>query len=99
MPNDVILLTPETATARQLSAAVFTLMIIRGRAGETPDRDATLRVSMTEGPKAWIETEERRAEAVVRRLRASNPRYVPGYGMVRATTLRLPAGGLDLQRK
>jgi hypothetical protein len=94
-PNDVILLTPETATARQLSAAVLTLLAARATAGERPSQAATVRVNMTEGPQAWIETEERRAEGIVRRLRRSNPRYVPGYGFVRATMVSLPAGALN----
>jgi hypothetical protein len=89
-PMDMILLTPATATARQLSAAVFTLLVVRAKQGETPSRDNLVRVVMTEGPEAWIDTEERRAEAVVRRLRRANPQYVAGFGLVPSTTLYLP---------
>ncbi len=48
-----------------------------------------------EGPTAWIETEERRAEAMVRRLRRANARYVPGFGFVPAVRLTVPARALQ----
>ena len=90
----MILLTPATATARQLSAAVFTLLVVRAKQGETPSRDNLARVVMTEGPKAWIDTEDRHAERVVRRLRRANPQYVAGFGLVPATTLYLPVNAV-----
>src|SRR5690349_167735 len=39
-PKDAILLTPETATARQLSAAVFTFLTFQAVGGSDDDRDA-----------------------------------------------------------
>jgi len=99
--KDYILLTRGTATARQLSAAVFTLLTVHTTAGTVPNRDAIVRVHGAEGPAAWIETEERRAELLVRRLRRSNAHYVPGFGFVPAVRLTVPAGALQgqLRRK
>lgn len=99
--KDYILLTRRTATARQLSAAVFTLLTVHATAGTVPNRDAVVRVHAAEGPAAWIETEERRAEVLVRRLRRNNAQYVPGFGFVPAVRLTVPAGALQgrLRRK
>ncbi|MHB1072316.1 MAG: hypothetical protein ACYC3Q_05765 [Gemmatimonadaceae bacterium] len=92
--RDVIVLTPASATARQLSAAVFTLLATHEAVGEVPDRPGRINVPMKEGPKAWIETEERRAEGLARKLRSARPRYVPGYGIVRSVRITVPAGAL-----
>lgn len=93
--KDYILLTRRTATARQLSAAVFTLLTVHATAGTVPNRDAVVRVQAAEGPAAWIDTEERRAEAMVRRLRRANARYVPGFGFVPAVRLTVPARAMQ----
>lgn len=97
--KDFILLTPTTATARQLSAAVFTLLNIHAVAGTVPSRNAIVRVQAAEGPDAWIETEERRAEAVVRRLRRAKAQYVPGFGVVPAVRLTVPVHTVQGQPK
>lgn len=39
--------------------------------------------------------QERRAEAMVRRLRRTNARYVPGFGFVPAVRLTVPAGAMQ----
>jgi hypothetical protein len=93
--NDYILLTRRTATARQLSAAVFTLLTVHATGGTVPNRSAVVRVRAAEGPAAWIETEERRAEAMVRRLHRASPRYVPGFGFVPAVRLTVPARAMQ----
>jgi glycine/D-amino acid oxidase-like deaminating enzyme len=93
--KDYILLTRRTATARQLSAAVFTLLALHATAGTVPDRNAVVRVQAADGPAAWIETEERRAEVMVRRLRRANAQYVPGFGFVPAVRLTVPARALQ----
>lgn len=93
--KDYILLTRRSATARQLSAAVFTLLTVHATAGIAPNRDAVVRVPATEGPAAWIETEERRAEAMVRRLYRAKARYVPGFGFVPAVRLTVPAQAMQ----
>lgn len=90
-PHDVILLTPRSATARQLSAAVFTLLTVHAITGNEPAENAFVSVNSREGPYAWIETEERRAEGIVRQLRRKTPAYVPGYGFVRSVRLTVPA--------
>ncbi len=99
--KDYILLTRRTATARQLSAAVFTLLTVHATAGTVPDRDGVVRVHAAEGPAAWIETEERRAEVLVRRLRRTHAQYVHGFGFVPAVRLTVPAQALHgrLRRK
>lgn len=94
-PTDIILLTAETATARQLSAAVLTLITLHGVDGSTPSRDALVKVNSRQGPTAWIETEERRAEAMVRRLRRLRPTHVQGYGQVRTLVFTVPAKAMD----
>jgi hypothetical protein len=93
--RDYILLTRNTATARQLSAAVFTLVTVHATAGTVPDRDALIRVQAAEGPTMWIETEERRAESIVRRLQRTNARHVPGFGFVPAVRLTVPAQAMQ----
>jgi len=60
-----------------------------------PKRNAVVRVQAAKGPATWIETEERRAEAVVRRLRRANPQYVPGFGFVSAVRLTVPARAMQ----
>jgi hypothetical protein len=94
-PADFILMTRESATARQLSAAVFTLLAVREVDGLIASRNATIRVPNREGPAAWIETEERRAEGVVRRLRNLPEHDVPGLGRARALRLALPVNALQ----
>lgn len=94
-PHDIILLTAETATARQLSAAVLTLLTLQSVDGITPSTDALVKVNSRQGPTAWIETEERRAEAIVRRLRRRPPTPVQGYGLVRTLVITVPSHAMD----
>ena len=86
-PKDAILLTRESATARQLSAAVFTLLVLHEASPDTPVPDGVVNVKLRQGPTPWIETEERRAEAIVRRLHGSTPQNVPGYGIVHSAKI------------
>jgi hypothetical protein len=81
-PSNVILMTLETATARQLSAAVLTLATLVELQGAHPSEHAAVKVIARQGPAAWIETEERRAESLVRRLKRSQVQYLPGLGIV-----------------
>jgi hypothetical protein len=92
--REVILLSFEGSTARQLSAAVFTLVTARAATGTTVSQDQKIRVSSTAGPTAWIETEERTAERVVRRLHRARPHFEPGYGLVRTTDITIPTDAL-----
>jgi hypothetical protein len=89
-PSDIILLTPQSSTARQLSAAVFTLVTAQAVLGSKPEKNAFLKVDSRTGPSAWIETEERRAENILRKLRRKAPAYVAGYGFVRSVVITVP---------
>jgi hypothetical protein len=94
-PKDIILLTAETATARQLSAAVLTLVTLYSIDGSEPSHDALVKVNSRQGPIAWIDTEERRAEAIVRRLRRLRPTPVQGYGQVRTLVFTVPVNAME----
>ena len=91
-PRDVILLRRDGATGAHLSAAIFQLMIMRDRAGDTASSNAMFRLPRAKGsPKAWERTEQVRADRALARLRRSSPREIPGVGRVRAIDLYLPS--------
>ena len=87
--GDIILMTPNSASARQLSAALATLLITWEADGRSPHRDATIKVVNRRGPAAWFDTEERRAESVVRRLRRAPARRVGPLGQVPAVSVQV----------
>lgn len=87
--GDLILMTRNSASARQLSAAMATLQMTWELDGQIPTRDATVRVTARRGPAAWHDTEERRAESVVRRLRREKPAYVQSLGVVQSVEMRV----------
>ena len=93
-PNDIILMTPTSASAPQLSAAVFTLMTVREAMGNTPTENSTIRVPMREGPVMWKRTVEVSADRIVRRLRGVAPSSVPSVGMAPAVDVYLPEHAL-----
>ena len=95
-PQDRILMTPSSATGRQLSAAVFTLTTLWAARGSATV-DETIRVPVREGPAAWIETVERVSEGVVRRLRKQTPRYHPEHGIVRSRQVFVRPGTVLLR--
>lgn len=87
--RDIILMTRNSASARQLSAALAALLVTWEAQGRTPTQDGMVRVSARRGPAAWFNSEERRAEAVVRRLRQVSPRQVEMLGRVQAVEMRV----------
>lgn len=86
----VIMLPANGASARQVSAAVFAILALPESARETASR-REIRVSAANAPGAWIETEERAAEGILRKLAQTEPRYLPPFGTVRYTFLSIPA--------
>lgn len=92
--REVVLLSTQGSTARQLSAAIFTLLTARAATGDSVTRDMRVRVPFTEGPRAWIETTERHAERVIRRLHSAPLHYEPAYGFVRTARITVPSDAL-----
>lgn len=93
--SEVILMTNESATAHQLSAAMFNLLTLYAGDSTATARAFRMPVSQREGPRGWIEREERVAERVVRRLRRKQAEYLPGYGFVRMVRLAVARDALQ----
>jgi hypothetical protein len=85
--SDAILMTRNSANARQLSAALATLISAWHFTGKNANRDATIRVESRDGPAAWENTELVRAEQAIRNLRRRPVRHLPGIGNGQALVL------------
>lgn len=90
-PHDIILLDSRVASGRDLSAAIFTLLAARDINGDTTAADMTIRVPDGTGRSYLGKRDLRRSEAAVRKLHASNPTFLAGFGSVRAFDLWLPS--------
>ena len=91
-PFDVILLRRSDASGTQLAGAIFHLMIMRDRSGDTATADAMFRLpTATRGPKAWEQTEQVQTGRIVAQLRSAEVQDVPGVGRVRAKAVYLPS--------
>jgi phage protein D len=91
-PRDVILLRRAEANGAHLSAAVLHLMIVRERSGDSSAVNTTYRLpTARRGPRGWANTEQVRTQAIVARLRRTEPREVSGVGIVPATDIYLPS--------
>ncbi len=98
VPHDVILLRRNGASGAQLSAAVFQLLVLRERDGDTASTDGVYRVIAPQGPAAWRGSEERTAGRTVSRLFSAPAREISGVGIVAATELYLPSRQMLQQR-
>jgi len=85
-PHDVILLSRTTAGEEELSEAIRTLLAARQHGGDLPTRDASLRERQRNGPMdpfPW-------AGRVLRDVRNTAPRPLPGHGDVSFVQIWLP---------
>jgi hypothetical protein len=66
-----------SANGYQLSAAVASILILWQQADDKFPVGASMPVLNRRGPAAWYDTEEVRAEKVVRGLRGTSPKALP----------------------
>jgi hypothetical protein len=92
--EDRIVLDARRANGRVLAASVYQLLVAREIGGGLGPQGFRLRVAPDKFPRQWIHTERLRAAHVVNRLKEAHPRQVAGLGLVRVTTLMLPADAL-----
>jgi len=93
-PRDVILLKRSAATPAQLSAAIFTLQVVRAQGGDTARSDVTVRVRATDGPRAWKERTEPKLASSLGRLRDAAPQTIVGVGVAPSYELFLRPNAL-----
>jgi hypothetical protein len=96
--RDIVAITPEALNVQRVSAAVFTLASLRWIAGDTPARQAVIRVKPAPRSAAWERSVTPLLERTLERLRQSPAREIHGFGRVRAYDLDMRPGGLSTTR-
>ena len=88
----MILLRRTDANGVQLAGAIFHLMLLRERMGDTATANGVFRMPTAQrGPRAWEHTEQVRTGRIVAQLRRAELREIPGVGRVQAYEVFLPS--------
>jgi hypothetical protein len=91
--HDIVLLGERTVDAGRLTAALATLIRSRLEDGLVPPRDMQLRVTVSQGPRTWLEGSAHAMwEQKISELRSAPLRDIPGVGRARALDYRLIGG-------
>lgn len=90
-PHDRIVLPRTSATGDQLLAAVFQLLAIRERMGDTSRADKVFRVTAAKGPSVWDQRERRTADRLVARLKSRPSEPIVGIGSGSEAEIYLPS--------